>query len=140
MIGFSMLCSDVVFVYHVLHGLVKVDNAELGLSLSTLSTRGHNMNIVMKRLTSKYVSRAFNYRLAKLWNSMSNECKQVSSMYCLKKNWLKCSGVHELILVLFNNYTFFSLGGDVNGSIWALISFSPNFIVNKFYLSIYVEC
>ena len=77
--------ADVVFAYHVLHGLVKVDSVEFGLSLSTLSTRGHNMNTVMKRPSSKYVSRAFNYRVAKLWKSMSNECKQVLSMYNFKK-------------------------------------------------------
>ena len=77
--------ANVVFAYRVLHGLVKVDSAEFGLSLSTLSTRGHNMNIIMKRPSSKYVSRAFNHRVAKLWNSMSNESKQVSSMYSFKK-------------------------------------------------------
>ena len=54
------------FQFHSISNQISNDGAEFDLSLSTLSTRGHNMNIVMKRQSSKYVSRAFNYRVAKL--------------------------------------------------------------------------
>ncbi len=53
-----------------------IESSEVGVTLFSVPTQGFGVNLYVKRPTAKYVAKSYNYRIAKLWNSLPMTLQQ----------------------------------------------------------------
>ncbi len=75
---------EMTLVYKILHGQVNINPADVGLAVSTLSTRSQGIDISVARARTEYVKKAFNYRVASQWNKLPRVIKCSRSLSTFK--------------------------------------------------------
>jgi hypothetical protein len=81
---------DLLFAYKVLHGLIRVHPTSVGLEKSSLPTCSSNIGIRVRGANSKTVSRSYNFRISRCWNSLPVKTKTQTSHRSFK-SVLQCS-------------------------------------------------
>ena len=71
--------ADITFAYKLLHGLVDIEPATVGVRLLSSNTRGSGVNLCVDKATSVRVGKCFNFRIAKIWNELPLAVKMASS-------------------------------------------------------------
>ena len=76
--------TDLLFLFKCIHGLVDFDHHQLGLELLSNATRSHGLNFIVQGAFSNRVDKAYDYRIAREWNSLPNFIKAVPSLCTFK--------------------------------------------------------
>ena len=83
--------GDMIWVYQILHGLVRIDSNQLFLPATMKNTRGHTLKLYKKHATKLHRIRSFSARVVNDWNNLSSEIVEAPTLNVFKnlldKHW-----------------------------------------------------
>ena len=82
-------CTNMLYIFKVLHHKIDCSLANLGLTLQQSKTRGNNLNFVQRRATSKLCASLFPHRAASSWNKLPLNVLNVKSIHSFKTTCLQ---------------------------------------------------
>ena len=95
------LMLDLVFCYNCLHGFTNVLPSEIGLELSSLSTRGHNYKLSVPHADVTSRKNFFSNRIAKSWNSLPFGLVNSTNTLSFKRG-LKATDLSKFLIQSFS--------------------------------------
>ena len=72
--------ADLTFTYKLLHNLVDITPAAVGVELNCGITRSAGIDLVVRRAKTERIRKCFNYKIATLWNKLPAQTKMSSSL------------------------------------------------------------
>ena len=83
--------GDMIWVYKIIHGLVRIDSTQLFLSATMKNTRGHALKLYKNLATKLHRIRSFSARVVNDWNNLLSEIVEAPTLNVFKnlpdKHW-----------------------------------------------------